>query len=92
MSGLSGGAGALEGGVGGVRPVWLPPQAAGPRAEDLALLGQEGASQQGVLAAGAAEATFGGVPVLPVVRHLPLVDACGERAETEKTKTLEEES
>lgn len=49
--------------------------AAGPRAEDLPLFGQEGAAQQGALAPGAAETLLGGVPVLPVIRHLALVDA-----------------
>jgi len=53
--------------------------AAGARAEDVALLRQEGPAQQGALAPGAAEALLGGVPVLPVVRHLALVDAFGER-------------
>lgn len=73
---LSGGAGALESRIGRIRAVGLLAQAAGARAEDLALLRQERLPQQRALAAGTAEATLGGVPVLPVIRHLALVDAC----------------
>lgn len=69
------GAGTLESRVAGVRAVGVFAQAAGPRAEDLALLGQEGLPQQGLAAAGAAEAGVSGMPVLAFVGHLALVDA-----------------
>lgn len=65
---------ALESRVGGVGAVGVVADAAGPGAEDLALLGQERPPQQGLLALRAAEAGLGGVPVLAVVRHLALVD------------------
>ena len=64
---------ALEGRVAGVRVVGVLPERAGARAEDEPPLGQEGATQEGQVAARAAEAGLRGVPVLPLIRHLALV-------------------
>lgn len=64
----------LESRIGGVGAVGVVANTAGPGAEDLPLLGQEGPSQQGLLALRAAEAGLGGMPVLAVIRHLALVD------------------
>lgn len=48
---------------------------AGPWAEDLSLLWQEGAAQQRAFAASTAKTFFSCMPVLPVICHLALVNA-----------------
>lgn len=50
------------------------PSAAGPRAEDLPLLWQEGTAQQRAFAVGTAKTFFSCVPVLPIICHLALVN------------------
>lgn len=54
------------------------PSTAGPWAEDLPLLWQEGTAQQGALATGTAETFLSCVPVLPIIRHLTLVNTFGK--------------
>ena len=58
------------------------PSTAGPWAEDLPLLWQEGTAQQGALATGTAETFLSCVPVLPIIRHLTLVNTLGDTPET----------
>lgn len=65
----------MESRIGGIGAVGFFPQTAGARAEDLPLFGQERTTKQRAFTAGTTEAAFGGVPVLPIIRHLALINS-----------------
>ena len=59
-------------------------EAACLRAINLALFGEEGASQQRGFALGTGKAGLSGMPVLPIIGHLCVVHTCFEKGKNHK--------